>query len=222
MNIDRLRRTLQRLRDQYNHKCDLPRELISHLAVRKNAIVMRITSPNEKEVLRPEIYLRRNANEVKFVCELAKSQYNLNVVDELITPRRIGRKGVIFEQALLFDKNFEAGSAYEELEHDSFKAVTAQLKKFSNRVPQATDVYVFDSRFSLLVFQGFYSEYELEWLKSKPWREENADLMAAAMKSAVVELGFGDRIKTVNPWFSFESNRGLVLIEFKAREKKSE
>ncbi|MEI6287297.1 MAG: hypothetical protein WCP79_12400 [Bacillota bacterium] len=220
MSIDSLRRTLQRMHDQYNHKCDLPRELISHLAIRKNALVMRITAPSEQEVLRPEIYLRRNANGLKFIQEIANSRYELTVVDILFTPRRIGRKGVIFELALLFDKNIETISRYEQLENDSLAAVTEQIHKFSNRVPQATEVYVFDSRFSLLVFNGFYSSYELEWLKSKVWREENAEMMVAVMKNAVVELGYGDRVKTITPWFSFDSNRGLVLVEFKAKEIK--
>jgi len=220
MNIDRLRRTLQRLRDQYVHQSDLPRELISHLAIRKNALVMRITSPSERHVLRPEVYLRRNANEKKFISSTVSDKYNLEVVDMLFTPRRIGRMGVIFEVALLFDKNIEEISAYAQLERDSIAAVSEQLQKFSNRVPQATDVYVFDSRFSLLVFSGFYSSYELEWLKTKSWREENAELMVAVMNSAVTELGYGDRVKTISPWFSFDSNRGLVLVEFKAKEGK--
>lgn len=219
MNIDSLRRMLQRLRDQYNHRYDQPRELISHLALRKNAIVMRITTPGEKTVLRPEVYLRRNKNEVKFLAEMTPDKFGLTVIDGLFTPRRIGRKGVIFEQVLLFDKSIEAVSVYEQLERDSVDAVSKQLKILSNRVPQSVEVYVFDSRFSLLSFENFYSAYELEWLKSKPWREENADLMAAVMKAAVIELGYGERVKTISPWFSFDSNRGLVLVEFKAREK---
>ena len=222
MNIDRLRRTLQRLRDQYIHQRDLPRELISHLAIRKNALVMRITSPSERQVLRPEVYLRRNANEKKFIVATVDKKYNLNVVDMLFTPRRVGRMGVIFEMALLFDRDIEKVSEYAQLEHDSKVAVSAQLQKFSNRVPQATDVYVFDSRFSLLVFSGFYSTYELEWLKTKPWREDNAELMVAVMNSAVTELGYGGRVKTISPWFSFDSNRGLVLVEFKAKEGRNE